>query len=202
MQGNGPKDPLFLQVKEETLSAYAPYLGQATADSNQGRRVVEGQRAMQFQSDPFLGFTTIQGRAFLVRQLNDHKAAVEMSELKSAGLLEYAAVCGETLARGHARSGDPGMIAGYIGASARFDSAIANFAAAYANQTERDWQTLLRSRRIARPILKFRPQPASAKHPTAKPGVVSSLAAKSHKPTAKSSHPREKRPRKAKRAAS
>jgi uncharacterized protein (DUF2252 family) len=142
LQGNGPKDPLFLQVKEETLSAYAPYLGQATVESHQGRRVVEGQRAMQFQSDPFLGWTTIQGRDFLVRQLNDHKAAVEMSELKSAGLLEYATVCGETLARGHARSSDPYSIAGYIGTSARFDSAIANFAADYATQTERDWQTL------------------------------------------------------------
>ena len=150
LQGNGPKDPLFLQVKEETLSAYALYLGQSPAESHQGRRVVEGQRAMQFQSDPFLGYTTIEGRDFLVRQLNDHKAAVEMSELKSASLLEYASVCGETLARGHARSADPGMIAGYIGTSARFDSAIARFAAAYATQSERDWQTLLHSRRPAK----------------------------------------------------
>jgi uncharacterized protein (DUF2252 family) len=146
LQGNGPNDPLFLQIKEETLSAYALYLGKTPADSHQGRRVVEGQRAMQFQSDPFLGWTTIQGREFLVRQLNDHKAAIEMSELKSAGILEYATVCGETLARGHARSGDPGVIAGYLGTSARFDQAIAQFAADYATQTERDWQTLLRSR--------------------------------------------------------
>jgi uncharacterized protein (DUF2252 family) len=146
MQGNGPNDPLFLQIKEEPLSAYAPYLGHAPAELHQGRRVVEGQRAMQFQSDPFLGWTTIDGREFLVRQLNDHKAAVTMNDLKSAGLLEYAAVCGETLARGHARSGDPGVIAGYLGASTRFDQAIAHFAAGYATQTERDWQSLLRSR--------------------------------------------------------
>jgi len=150
MQGNGAKDPLFLQIQEEPLSAYAPYLGDVPAESHQGRRVVEGQRAMQFQSDPFLGYTTIEGRDFLVRQLNDHKAAVEMGELKSASLLEYASVCGETLARGHARSADPGMIAGYIGTSARFDSAIARFAAAYATQSERDWQTLLHSRRPAK----------------------------------------------------
>jgi len=142
LQGNGPGDPLFLQVKEETLSAYARYLGKGPAASHQGRRVVEGQRAMQFQSDPFLGYTTIDGRDFLVRQLNDHKAAVEVVELKAASLLEYATVCGETLARGHARSGDPCVIAGYIGASARFDAAIVNFAAGYATQTERDWQTL------------------------------------------------------------
>ena len=77
LQGNGAKDPLFLQIKEEAASAYAPYLGDAPAASHQGRRVVEGQRAMQFQSDPFLGWTTIEGRDFLVRQLNDHKAAVE-----------------------------------------------------------------------------------------------------------------------------
>jgi uncharacterized protein (DUF2252 family) len=167
LQGNGPNDPLFLQVKEETLSAYAPYLGKEPAESHQGRRVVEGQRAMQFQSDPFLGWTTIQGRDFLVRQLNDHKAAVEMSELKSAGLMEYATVCGETLARGHARSGDPGMIAGYLGASARFDSAIAGFAAAYATQTEHDWQALLHSRRHAAPS--SAKKPATIKSTTKKP---------------------------------
>ncbi|MGP8258349.1 MAG: DUF2252 domain-containing protein [Acidobacteriaceae bacterium] len=151
MQGNGIKDPLFLQVKEEPLSAYAHYLGQSPAVAHQGRRVVEGQRAMQFQSDPFLGWTAIEGRDFLVRQLNDHKAAVAMTELKAAGLLEYASVCGETLARGHARSSDPGVIAGYIGASTRFDDAIAQFATDYADQTERDWQTLLRSRSPNKP---------------------------------------------------
>jgi uncharacterized protein (DUF2252 family) len=172
LQGNGPNDPLFLQIKEETLSAYAPYLGELPAESHQGRRVVEGQRAMQFQSDPFLGWTTIDGRDFLVRQLNDHKAAVEMSELKSAGLLEYATVCGETLARGHARSADPCLIAGYIGTSARFDSAIANFAAAYATQSERDWQTLLHFRRPTKSAVKL----------SSKPGTVTSLTANSHKP--------------------
>jgi hypothetical protein len=154
MQGNGAKDPLFLQIKEEALSAYTPYLGQASSPNHQGRRVVEGQRAMQFQSDPFLGWTTIQGRDFLVRQLNDHKAAIASNDLKSAGLLEYAIVCGETLARGHARAGDPGMIAGYIGTSDRFDSAIAKFAADYADQTDRDFEALLHSRRHAKPTAK------------------------------------------------
>jgi uncharacterized protein (DUF2252 family) len=151
MQGNGDKDPLFLQIKEETISGYAPYLGQSPSPPHQGRRVVEGQRAMQFQSDPLLGWTTIEGRDFLVRQLNDHKGAVALDELKSAALLEYAAVCGETLARGHARAGDPAMIAGYIGTSERFDQAIAHFAESYADQTERDWQALLRSRRAVKP---------------------------------------------------
>jgi len=148
LQGNGAKDPLFLQVKEEVASAYTPYLGEPEA-RHQGQRVVEGQGAMQLLSDPFLGWTTIEGRDFLVRQLNDHKAAVALNELniKPAALLEYAAVCGETLARGHARSGDPCMIAGYLGASARFDQAIAHFAAEYADQTERDWEALVHSRR-------------------------------------------------------
>ncbi len=147
LEGNGPGDPLFLQVKEEPHSAYAPYLGETPAPAHQGRRVVEGQRAMQFQSDPFLGWTTIEGRDYLVRQLNDHKASVPLNTLKSAALLEYAGVCGETLARGHARAGDPCRIAGYIGTSARFDEAIAKFAAEYADQTERDWHALVRSRR-------------------------------------------------------
>ncbi len=147
LEGNGPLDPLFLQVKEEPYSAYAPYLGDAATPSHQGRRVVEGQRAMQLQSDPFLGWTTIEGRDYLVRQLNDHKGSLRLDSLKSGAIQEYAAVCGETLARGHARAGDPCRIAGYIGASARFDDAITKFALAYADQTERDWQALVRSRR-------------------------------------------------------
>lgn len=147
MQGNGAKDPLFLQIKEETASAYVPYLGVHGESRHQGHRVVDGQRAMQFEPDPFLGWTTIQGRDFLVRQLNDHKAGVEMQQLRSTGLLEYAAVCGETLARGHARAGDPAIIAGYIGTSTRFDSAIARFAQDYANQTDRDWEALVNTRR-------------------------------------------------------
>jgi uncharacterized protein (DUF2252 family) len=175
MQGNGAKDPLFLQVKEEALSAYTPYLGQASSPNHQGRRVVEGQRAMQFQSDPFLGWTTIQGRDFLVRQLNDHKAAIASNDLKSAGLLEYAIVCGETLARGHARAGDPGMIAGYIGTSDRFDSAIAKFAADYADQTDRDWEALTRSRRHTKPSAKSDVKSA------AKPRAAAPLAAKPRK---------------------
>jgi uncharacterized protein (DUF2252 family) len=151
MQGNGACDPLFLQIKEEVASGYAPYLSNRREPHHQGHRVVDGQRAMQFQSDPFLGWTTIEGRDFLVRQLNDHKASVSLDQLKSAGLLEYAEVCGETLARGHARAGDPCVIAGYLGTSNRFDQAIARFAADYADQTERDWQALIDSRRDTKP---------------------------------------------------
>jgi uncharacterized protein (DUF2252 family) len=141
MQGNGPKDPLFIQIKEEAASGYAPYLGGATLPPyHQGRRVVEGERSMQVQSDPLLGWTTIEGRDYLVRQLNDHKASVDITQLRGAGLMEYASVCGEMLARGHARAGDPAMLAGYIGTSERFDAAITKFAVAYADQTEKDWK--------------------------------------------------------------
>lgn len=159
LEGNGPLDPLFLQIKEETRSAYAPYLDGSGAPAHQGQRVVEGQRAMQLQSDPFLGWTTIEGRDYLVRQLNDHKGSVELNTLKPAALLEYAAVCGETLARGHARSGDPCRIAGYIGVSARFDTAIAKFADAYAAQTERDWKALLHSHHVAKSAARSKRSP-------------------------------------------
>ncbi|HMH16346.1 MAG TPA: DUF2252 domain-containing protein [Edaphobacter sp.] len=151
MEGNGPRDPLFLQIKEEAASAYAPYAGRASGGPNrrgnfhQGRRVVEGSRAIQLQSDPFLGWTTMEGRDYLVRQLNDHKASIQVQDLKGAGLMEYAEVCGELLARGHARSGDAAMLAGYLGTSARFDDAVVAFAVAYANQTEVDWEELVRS---------------------------------------------------------
>jgi uncharacterized protein (DUF2252 family) len=144
MEGNGAKDPLFLQIKEEVQSGYAPYVKGAkhSGKYHQGRRVVEGSRAMQLQSDPFLGWTTLEGRDYLVRQLNDHKAGIEVADLR-AGLMEYSAVCGELLARGHARAGDCSMLAGYLGSSGRFDDAVVGFATAYANQTEQDWKELV-----------------------------------------------------------
>ncbi len=148
LEGNGPKDPLFLQMKEETHSAYAPYLpASAAVRSHEGRRVVDGERAMQLQSDPFLGWTAIEGRDYLVRQLNDHKASIDLGELKAAGLIEYADVCGELLARGHARGGDCALLAGYIGGAGQFGESVTGFAMAYADQTEKDWKHLVRSRK-------------------------------------------------------
>ena len=147
MEGNGAKDPLFLQIKQEVASGYAPYVAarDRREKQHQGRRVVEGERAMQVQSDPFLGWTTMDGRDYLVRQLNDHKASIQLESLKAAELREYAGVCGEILARGHARAGDSSMIAGYLGRSTRFDDAVGAFAEAYANQTELDWKQLVQS---------------------------------------------------------
>jgi uncharacterized protein (DUF2252 family) len=147
-EGNGPADPLFLQIKEEVASAYAPYLPDAhPMIQHNGQRVTQGQRAMQMQSGPFLGWTHIGGRHYLVRQLNDHKGSIEIEDLQGGGLTAYAEVCGELLARGHARSGDPLMIAGYLGSGGGFAEALARFGKLYADQTEKDWEQLKRSRR-------------------------------------------------------
>ena len=148
LEGNGANDPLFLQFKEEPGTAYAPYLPSPPPAAHHGRAVAEGQRAMQLQSDPMLGWTTILHRDYLVRQLNDHKASIDLEALTGEGLKEYAVLCGELLARGHARSGDVQRITGYLGVGAKqdkFDHALAAFAAAYADQTERDWHSLAAS---------------------------------------------------------
>jgi uncharacterized protein (DUF2252 family) len=165
MEGNGSDDPLFLQLKEEPGSAYAPYLGEMGAPQHQGRRVVQGQRSMQFLSDMLLGWTTIENRQYLVRQLNDHKASIEMGDLKGEGLLQYAEICGELLARGHARSGDALALAGYIGNSDLFVEAIGAFATDYADQTVADYQVFLRSRFVHK-------NKAPARKPKLKPAAV------------------------------
>ena len=136
-------DPLFLQIKEEAHSAYAPYLPEAAAmHTHQGHRAVDGQRAMQLTSDPFLGYTSIEGRDYLVRQLNDHKASLDLTTLTPASLLGYADLCGELFARGHARAGDPVALSAYLGDSDRFDHALLAFAHTYADKTEHDWELL------------------------------------------------------------
>ena len=150
LEGNGAGDPLFLQIKEEPDSAYAPYFHAPRVARHGGQRAAEGQRAMQFLSDPFLGWTSIENRNYLVRQLNDHKAAISLDALKGVGLNEYAQLCGELLARGHARSGDAQMLSGYLGNSDKFDEAVASFAEAYADQTEKDWKLLMASRKGSR----------------------------------------------------
>ena len=147
LEGNGPADPLFLQIKEEPDSAYTPYLPDAHPVRHNGQRTAEGQRAMQVQSDPFLGWTHIAGRQYLVRQLNDHKGSIDLEDLGGSALEAFAEVCGELLARGHARSGDPLILAGYLGSGDGFAQALAKFCSAYADQTEADWQDLRRSRK-------------------------------------------------------
>ena len=106
---------------------------------------------MQLQSDPFLGWTHIGSRQFLVRQLNDHKGSIDLTDLAGTGLTAFAEVCGELLARGHARSGDPLVISGYLGNGEAFAEALARFGSLYADQTEKDWQTLRRSGKVVLP---------------------------------------------------
>jgi uncharacterized protein (DUF2252 family) len=136
---------MFLQVKEEMRSCYAPYLKNAPRFTNEGQRVAQGQQRLQTVTDPFLGWTTIDGRGFLVRQLADHKAAIDPAELKGATLLKYANVCGKVLAKAHARTGDAAAIFGYCGDTAKLDKAIAQFAAAYADQMEADYQVFVKA---------------------------------------------------------
>ncbi len=167
-EGNGPGDPLFLQMKEEATSVYAPYLPDARPAHHNGQRVVEGQKAMQVQSDPFLGWTQMQGRDFLVRQLNDHKGSIDLGDLIGDGLEAFGHVCGELLARGHARAGDPLTITGYIGSGESFAEALAEFGLRYADQTGKDWQDLRRAMKLAKPATTAKPHSAKKPGKTAK----------------------------------
>jgi uncharacterized protein (DUF2252 family) len=154
-EGNGPHDPLFLQIKEEPASGYTPYLPDAHPPLHNGQRAIEGQRAMQVQSDPFLGWTHMAGRDYLVRQLNDHKGSINLEDLSGKGLVAFAEVCGELLARGHARSGDALTLSGYMGTGDGFADALAKFGTLYADQTEKDWEELRKSGKAAqKPIAK------------------------------------------------
>lgn len=139
----GPQgdDPLFLQLKEAQPSVLASP-GTDAGRMNQGRRVVEGQRLMQAASDVFLGWARGGPRGdqdFYVRQLRDMKGSADLERISAEELLVYAALCGETLARAHARSGKGPEIAGYLGTNDSFERAIARFAVLYADQAERDY---------------------------------------------------------------
>jgi uncharacterized protein (DUF2252 family) len=148
MLGRDETDPLFLQVKEAEASVLSRFVG-ASKYANQGQRVVVGQRLMQAASDIFLGWQRNpagidgQPRDFYVRQLRDWKFSMEIGLLRPEGLQMYGALCGWTLARAHARSGDRIAIAAYLGNSDVFDRAITKFATVYADQNERDYQSLV-----------------------------------------------------------
>jgi uncharacterized protein (DUF2252 family) len=138
----GENDPLFLQVKEARRSVLEPYAGKS-AYPNHGQRVVMGQRRMQSASDLFLGFTqAAHERHYYVRQLRDMKIKPLVELYPPSVMIQYAALCGGILARAHARCGEPALISGYLGRSDKFDEAIADFASAYADQTERDHRSL------------------------------------------------------------
>jgi uncharacterized protein (DUF2252 family) len=141
LQGRDAHDPLFLQVKEATASVLAPYVGKSRYRQH-GERVVQGQRMMQAASDIYLGWTKglDARRNFYWRQLRDMKGSVDIETMVPLGLTAYARLCGWTLARAHARSGDPVAIAAYLGESDAFDKSVTGFSERYADQNERDHQ--------------------------------------------------------------
>jgi uncharacterized protein (DUF2252 family) len=141
LQGRDEHDPLFLQVKEATTSVLEEFLPKSRY-ANHGQRVVEGQRRMQAASDIFLGWTEglDVNRHYYWRQLRDMKGSAVVETMLVPGAAIYAHACGWTLARAHARSGDPVAIAAYLGKSDRFDRSITDFALRYAEQNEQDFQ--------------------------------------------------------------
>jgi uncharacterized protein (DUF2252 family) len=142
LEGDGEDDPLFLQVKEAGASVLESYVESNTYEHH-GHRVVAGQRLMQAASDIFLGwFRGTEGRDFYWRQLKDMKGSAKVESMSADELVLYGGLCGWTLARAHARSGDRVQIAAYLGKSERFDVAVADFAVAYADQNERDHAAL------------------------------------------------------------
>jgi len=138
----GDNDPLFLQIKEARASVLEPYAGKSSYE-NHAQRVVAGQHLMQEASDIFLGWTRgNSGHDFYLRQLRDMKTSVEIEGMSETDFRGYCNLCGWALARSHARSGNRFIISGYLGQSDTFERAIANFAVAYADQTERDYKAL------------------------------------------------------------
>lgn len=144
---SGDGEPLLLQVKQANPSVLEPYLGASQFD-NAGKRVVVGQRVMQAAGDPFLGWTRGSAKTphdFYVRQLKDMKGSIDVTLLDREGLIGYGQVCGAVLARAHARAGDASLITGYLGDSAEFDNAVADFSMAYASINADDHGVLVAS---------------------------------------------------------
>jgi uncharacterized protein (DUF2252 family) len=146
--GRDDDEPLFMQIKEANASVLEPYLG-ASEFANHGERVVVGQRLMQAASDILLGWMNVekdldgQARDYYVRQLRDWKGSVDVDQMSAGEMIRYGNVCGRTLARAHARSGDRLAIAAYLGDGDRFDRALTTFSTAYADQNQRDYNELI-----------------------------------------------------------
>jgi uncharacterized protein (DUF2252 family) len=144
-------DALFLQFKEARASVLETYAGRSRY-RNHGERVVEGQRLMQAASDMFLGWSSDPALRvdFYVRQLRDCKTAADVDTMDYPHLVDYARHCGAALAHAHAKAGDAAAIEGYAGTNDALDSALARFAAAYADQTEKDYETLKQAAKAGR----------------------------------------------------
>jgi uncharacterized protein (DUF2252 family) len=135
-------DPLFLQLKQAEASVLEPYLG-ASVYHNHGERVVAGQHLIQEASDALLGWSSLDSKDYYVRQLRDMRTPIDVSTVGPKWLVGKGEACGVALARAHARTGDPARISGYLGGGSAFDDAVADFAEAYAGQTERDYAEFL-----------------------------------------------------------
>jgi len=146
----GAKDPLFLQFKQANASVLAPYAGKSRY-GNHGERVVTGQRMLQSVSDIFLGWARDdEGLDYYFRQLRDMRMKIDFTRMSRQDWLEYVEICGWTLARAHARTGDPARIAGYLGKNEAMDRAIGSLAVAYADQAERDHALLVKAIRAGK----------------------------------------------------
>ncbi len=154
LSGRDDSDPLLLQAKTAQTSVLERFLGPG-AHETEGERVVRGQRLMQAASDLFLGWQQATGadgitRDFYVRQLHDWKGGIDPDTMSPRGAALYARICGETLARAHARGGDRLEVAGYLGRGRAFEDAICAFADSYADQNEEDYAALLAARASGR----------------------------------------------------
>lgn len=146
LEGSSPDDVLFLQLKQARRSVLAPFVhGDSAWHDHQGQRVVEYQQALQTVSDPLLGWTTVDGRQYYVRQFRNMKGTIPLDAIGPAALADYAGIVGRLLAKGHARTSGASMIAGYAGRSGKLDRAMRRFARAYADQTEADHAALVRA---------------------------------------------------------
>ena len=144
LEGSSPEDVVFLQLKQARRSVLARYVhGESAWHAHQGQRVVEYQQALQTVSDPLLGWTTMDGLQYYVRQFRNMKGTIPLDAMDAEALVDYAGVVGQLLAKGHARTSGASMIAGYVGRSERLDDALCVFARRYADQTEADHARLV-----------------------------------------------------------
>jgi uncharacterized protein (DUF2252 family) len=152
LEGSSADDVVFLQLKQARRSVLAQYVhGGSAWHAHQGQRVVEYQQALQTVSDPLLGWTSIDGLQYYVRQFRNMKGTIPLDAIDAPALTDYAGIVGHLLAKGHARTSGASMIAGYVGASDTLDKALCRFARAYADQTEADHAELVRA--VARGVL-------------------------------------------------
>jgi len=150
-EGSSPDDVIFLQLKQARRSVIAPYVhGHSAWHAHQGQRVVEYQQALQTVSDPLLGWTTLADRQYYVRQFRNMKGTLPLDGIAPSAMVDYVAVCGRLLAKGHARTSGASMIAGYVGRGDNLETAIGRFARAYADQTEKDHESLVAAVRSGR----------------------------------------------------